>query len=370
MQFQRIAVAALATGVWLGAASPSKIPVPEVVRVPAGAFLMGSEEGASWEKPVHKVDVSEFSIGRRPVSNREFRAFRPNHHSSGDDSGDAPVTGISWEDARQYCRWLSQRTGKKYRLPTEAEWEKAARGGLEQKKYPWGDEPPVPEDKLNDEDFEPQLRPNGYGMIAGSTLWEWTADWYDADYYERSPAKDPRGPKDGIFRTLRGGGYRTDPNSMRCANRGSSRPKATSDIITFRVVLEHAPPQITESRPPAATRPPSQPPSQPRGGSISLTGIDIGGDGGQVTVSLATDAPAQYRTMVLKGPDRLVIDLPGTVVRTAGSSLDVNRGGVRRIRWAQFKRTPPVARVVVDMEGRLDFKIDSQGNELMVRLKR
>ena len=104
---------------------------------------MGSSNGAAWEKPVHTVEISAFAIGKRPVTNAEFRAFRPSHHSVANDNDESPVTDISWEDAVEYCRWLSDQTGRPYRLPSEAEWERAARGGLEQKKYPWGDEAPA-----------------------------------------------------------------------------------------------------------------------------------------------------------------------------------------------------------------------------------
>ena len=358
---------------WLGAAPPD-LPVPEVVQIPAGAFSMGSEEGASWEKPVHRVEVGEFWIGKRPVSNAEFRAFQPQHRNPGGDGDQAPVTSVGWQAAQDYCRWLSRKTGDPYRLATEAEWEKAARGGLEGKKYPWGDEPPVPQDKLKDESFRPAERPNAYGMIAGANgLWEWTADWYSAGYYENSPAVNPKGPASGEFRVLRGGGYRSDPNSMRCWNRGSSRPKAAPDIVTFRVVTESKPKavQISESRP--ATRPaPSRPPPAAPGGLIALTSIEIRAEGGGVIVAIVTDKPAQYKTMVLSGPHRLVIDLSGTLVKTPGSnrSTTLNQLGVKGVRWAQFKRNPAIARIVVDMEVRLDFKIDVRADQLVVRLQR
>ena len=335
---------------------------------------MGSEEGASWEKPPHRVEIGEFWIGKRPVSNGEFSAFQPQHRGPGGDGDQAPVTSVSWQAAQDYCRWLSRKTGDPYRLATEAEWEKAARGGLTGKKYPWGDEPPVPQDKLKDESFRPAERPNGYGMIAGANgLWEWTADWYSADYYEHSPAVNPKGPPTGEFRVLRGGGYRSDPNSMRCWNRGSSRPKAEPDIVTFRVVLESKPKavQISESLPATRTAP-SRPPLAAPGGLIALNNIEIRAEDGGVIVAIATDKPAQYKTMVLSAPHRLVIDLPGTLVKTPGRnrSSKLNQFGVKGVRWAQFKRRPAIARVVVDMEARLEFKVNTRANQLVVRLQR
>ncbi len=206
MKIRGIICCAVLTVAGMGAAPPD-LPVPEVVLVPAGAFVMGSEEGAGWEKPSHRVETGEFWIGKRPVLNGEFRAFQPQHHSPADDGDQAAVTGITWHAAQDYIHWLSEKTGNRYRLPTEAEWEKAARGGLEGKKYPWGDEPPVPEDKLKDENFRPAERPNGYGVIAGANgLWEWAGDWYAADYYQNSPAVNPKGPPNGEFRVLRGEG--------------------------------------------------------------------------------------------------------------------------------------------------------------------
>jgi hypothetical protein len=373
MKIRGIICCVTLTVAWMGAA-PLDLPIPEVVLVPAGAFSMGSEEGASWEKPPHRVETGEFWIGKRPVSNGEFRAFQPRHQSPGDDGDQAPVTGITWQAAQDYFRWLSKRTGNGYRLPREAEWEKAVRGGLEGKKYPWGDEPPVPEDKLKDEGFRPAERPNGYGVIAGGNgLWEWTADRYSADYYQNSPAVNPQGPASGEFRVLRGGGYRSDPNSMRNWNRGSSRPKAAPDIVTFRVLLESKPKavQISESRPVTRTTR-AMPAAGTAGGLIALNSVEIRAEGAGVIVAIATDKPAKYKTMVLSAPDRLVIDLAGTLAKTPGRgrSAKLNQFSVKGVRWAQFKLNPAIARIVVDMDARLDFKVDVRASQLLVRLQR
>ena len=107
---------------------------PELASVPAGEFSMGSDLGGSWEKPVHKVRTPAFEIGVRPVSNAEYRRFRSDHQSPGDNAAAAPVTGVSWQDAQAYCEWLSQALGAAFALPSEARWERAMRGGLEQKK--------------------------------------------------------------------------------------------------------------------------------------------------------------------------------------------------------------------------------------------
>ena len=355
--------------------------LPDLARIPIGSFQMGSDDGATWEQPVHRVQISAFSIAKRAVTNAEFRAFRPRHENPGDGDDNAPVTGVSWEDAQEYCRWLSEKTGQAFRLPTEAEWERAARGGLEQKKYPWGDEPPVPADKLENKDFRPEPRPNGFGLFVGNDgLWEWTADWYNADYYAESPTKDPKGPEQGEFRVLRGGGYRGDLNSIRCANRGSSRPKAILDVVTFRVVSEgDAAVQVTRAEPsrkPTTSQSSASPPRKPTGaaasgGPIALRDVAVRRESGAPVIALAVDPGVAYKTMSLSGPDRFVIDLPGARIQTARKrSIDVNGGGVKRVRWAQFKASPPVVRVVLDLDQSMKFNIEAGANELLLKPRR
>ena len=121
-----------------------------MVAIPEGYFLMGDERGQDNEKPVHRVWVDGFLLGKFPVTNKEFALFveesgapePPFWHQEMFFHLDKPVVGVSWDDALSYCHWLGKRTGKPFRLPTEAEWERAARGGLEGGLYPWADEPP------------------------------------------------------------------------------------------------------------------------------------------------------------------------------------------------------------------------------------
>lgn len=356
---------------------------------------MGSADGAAWEQPVHDVEISAFAIGKRPVTNAEFRAFRHGHRSATNANDEAPVTDVSWEDATAYCRWLSARTGETYRLPTEAEWERAARGGLAQKKYPWGDEAPDVLAAPTADGHRAEVRPNAFGVIAGSyNLWEWTADRYSPSYYETSPPKDPLGPDEGDYRVVRGGGFRHDPVSMRCSNRGSARPATASEVITFRVVKgaapAPAPPVVSEVKPadpepdqpaPAvqmsrleipspAKRAEDVPAPGPDRGVARLRDIQVeAGDDG-LSVLLATGAAVTHTTMVLSNPLRLVVDLPRTIVSSGGmSARDVGEAGVSRIRWAQFQREPPVARVVFDLTGKPDFSIESTPQGPVVQVK-
>ena len=392
---------------------------------------MGSEEGASWEKPVHRVEVSAFWIAKRPVTNAQFRAFRADHHSPVDDADGAAVRAVSWEDASAYCQWLRDQTGASYRLPSEAEWERAVRGGLEQKKYPWGDDAAVPDDKVDDRGAWPPAPANSLGLLVEHELWEWTADIYDRNYYQQSPQKDPKGPLEGEFRVLRGGSYPNDPNSMRCSNRGSARPKTVLPNVTFRIAREGGPGEITESRRPSATgfanaarqapppaaastrpapapaaRPPAtgpaavptagtpvvppQPasvapatasraatarpaaaPAASTGGPVGLTRVDITESSAQIIVALTLTGPVDVTPMMLNSPDRVVIDLANTIVATDRQygSKDVANLGVQRVRWAPLQAGSPTARVVIDLLQPVSYAIESAASGLVVRLK-
>ena len=353
---------------------------------------MGAEDGATWEKPVHRVDVSDFWIGKRPVTYEQYRGFRPDHPLPDGVAPASPVTGVNWHDAVAYCEWLSAAMGHTFRLPTEAEWEKAVRGGLEGKKYPWGDEAPVSEDQAADPNYVIPERENAYGVFAGTyNLWEWAADGYSSEYYESSPSKDPKGPAEAKYRVLRGGGYRSDPNSMRCGNRGSARPQTASGVVTFRVAREiteltisqqrpPAPPvpqQPAEAPPPRASEPPTPAPPQPQprptppaAGPIDVRDVSVETQGSNVVVTIHTSARPRYKTFVLPSPDRLVVDLDGARLRAPAGSrrVEVNISGVTRVRSAQFKASPPVARTVVDMGTKLDYTVEATDASLIIRI--
>ena len=365
--------------------------------ISAGTFSMGSDSGGSWERPVHPVRTSSFEISARPVTNAEFRRFRSQHTSPGNDEDSAPVTGISWDDANAYCAWLSTSLGAQYTLPPEAWWERAVRGGLDRKKYPWGDQPTP----------DGSERANPYGVYAISyMLWEWTADWYDGSYYERSPAEDPKGPASGVYRVLRGGGYRNDPASATVYARGSARPETKSDRITFRVAraLGGAPPTaVTKAAPPPApprpatstapTRPAPTPtaaaPAKPApappavartspppattgpGGPVEVSGVSFAEEGGELIVKIASNGVARFKAFALSGPDRLVVDvLDGTAaLRPVTGSVPVGAAGVKSIRYSQFQQSPPIFRIVIDSAAAKKYRIEAWPNELRVRLQ-
>jgi formylglycine-generating enzyme required for sulfatase activity/acetyl esterase/lipase len=249
----------------------------ELVFVPAGAFRMGDStgEGDPRERPVHTVDVSAFYIGRTEVTNAQWRRFRddagyddakiwpngivmpkdqipywtskPNHGGGTPDSDNYPVQGVNWDAAVAYCKWLSGKTGKKYRLPTEAEWEKAARG-TDQRRYPWGDG--IDRTLANyvgaqqyDTGKAVGSYPKGaspYGALdmAGNVM-EWCSDWYSKDSYAASAKKDPKGPAKGSYRVVRGGAFFFEPFDLRASARSAAWPSLQSHrMIGFRVARD------------------------------------------------------------------------------------------------------------------------------------
>jgi formylglycine-generating enzyme required for sulfatase activity len=209
---------------------------PEMVQITGGSFLMGSESGADDERPAHEVQLSPFSIGKYPVTNKQYQSFLessgylPVPLSWGDphfyDSGQ-PVVGVSWFDALAFCEWLSNSTGKNYRLPTEAEWEYTACAGRPENTYPWGTRtwaewPELHARFQNGPERVGLFKPNPWGIHdMGMNVHEWCADWYAADYYAVSPRYDASGPEKGTRRASRGGSWRHHVKITRCAARSS-----------------------------------------------------------------------------------------------------------------------------------------------------
>ncbi len=212
---------------------------PAMVRIPEGWFWMGCQTGRDDEPPVHRVWIDAFELAAYQVTNADYARFlAATHHPQPlfwEDPNlnhpQQPVVAPSWFDAVAYCEWLSKMTGRRYRLPTEAEWERAARGGVESKLYPWGDALPesLP-DYASRWKTGPEpvglYPPNAYGLYnIGDNVHEWCADWYDPNYYARSPERNPQGPADGRRRASRGGSWRHHIKVARVAARSSIPPE-------------------------------------------------------------------------------------------------------------------------------------------------
>ncbi len=216
---------------------------------------MGCEEGRDDERPVHRVWTDAFEMAVYQVRNRDYEPFLqatghpvpPNWVDPDFNDPDQPVVGINWIEATKYCAWLSTVTGRRYRLPSEAEWEQAARGGHEGWLYPWGNEPPhsQPEyQKRWGRDVRGPLpvgqsEPNPFGVYdLCENVHEWCADWYRGDYYARSPERNPTGPESGERRASRGGSWRHHVKVSRCAARSSIPPLFQYADYGFRVVRD------------------------------------------------------------------------------------------------------------------------------------
>ena len=224
---------------------------PEMIIVRAGEFAMGCDSGAICERPIHRVFVDEFAIGRFAVTNRLYQSFIENagHQAPAgwDDARfnnpDQPVTGVSWYDATEYCDWLAEKTGSRYRLTTEAEWERAARGGLEGKLYTWGDEAPHLQPNYqnlwsNGPERVGLRPPNGFGLHdISENVHEWCSDWYDEHYYLNSPKRNPRGPANGTRRASRGGSWRHQIKITRVAARSSIPAEFKYSDYGFRCAM-------------------------------------------------------------------------------------------------------------------------------------
>ena len=259
-----------------------------MVLIKGGKFLMGTDDGMLFEAPIHEVSVKSFWIDRHEVTVTEFTKFVAAtgyktdaekfgwsgafnlknarwektkgadwHHPDGPASesvANEPVCQVSWNDAAAYAKWAGKR------LPTEAEWEYAARGGLAQKKYSWGndlrpDGKPVanwwqgsfPNQDLGEDGFKGRapvesFPPNGYGLyeITGN-VWEWCADWYEDDYYQKAAGNNPTGPESGAERVIRGGSYLCAENfctNYRVAGRSRATPDSGLNNLGFRCVRD------------------------------------------------------------------------------------------------------------------------------------
>ncbi len=235
-----------------------KGPPPKgMVLIPSGRFMMGSDRRSKDEKPRHEVALGPYYMDTFEVTQKEFEevmGFNPSIFTSGTFTGGflkpgessedyakymgdhRPVEKVSWHDAKDYC----QDVGK--RLPTEAEWEYAARAGSTTKYY-WGDTMDVAyvwnaKNARSRSHLVGQKKPNAFGLydMAGNVM-EWVADWYDKSYYSTSPVTNPKGPATGRRKVLRGGSWYAHPNYSRSADRVANDPTLKYPDIGFRCVL-------------------------------------------------------------------------------------------------------------------------------------
>ena len=238
-----------------GAAGQCQMQDASMAMVPSGEFIMGSDKGDDTEKPAHRVHLDSYCMDKYEVTVGQYAKFleaiglepprhwevmnKPQHQKR-------PVGWVEWADAANYCRWAGKR------LPTEAEWEKAARG-TDGRTYPWGNDPPTrlyanygkfkkgePFAGWNNHAalnpvgiLEDGKSPYGIYDMAGNFS-EWVSDWYDKTYYQNSPSQNPKGPASGDGKVIRGGAWDTDAQGLRSAGRDAAPPELRDITIGFR----------------------------------------------------------------------------------------------------------------------------------------
>jgi formylglycine-generating enzyme required for sulfatase activity len=217
----------------------------ELVRIPAGSFMMGSEEYDD-EKPVHEVHISEFYLGRYPVTNEEYERYMaadpgvPEPEYWGDRQFNRPrqpVVGVSWDDAVKYAEWAG------LQLPTEAQWEYACRAGTTTRYYTGDTEEDLDRAGWYTDNSDYKLHPvgekepNPWGVYdMHGNVWEWCHDWFDENYYADSPSIDPTGPDTGDNRVIRGGSFDGGAAGCRSADRDGYGPDDRDFLLGFRLV--------------------------------------------------------------------------------------------------------------------------------------
>ncbi|HZQ05441.1 MAG TPA: bifunctional serine/threonine-protein kinase/formylglycine-generating enzyme family protein [Anaerolineae bacterium] len=227
--------------------------VIEFIRIPAGSFFMGSlpeDDPAAQpdELPQRRFELDEYWISKYPITVAQYTVFT---NATGRQApfdfpqkSKYPVVNVTWFDASIFCQWASDSSGKAVRLPSEAEWEKAARG-IDGRIYPWGNE--FDAERLNSaqgkrsgttpvEQFPSGASPYDVMDMVGN-VWEWNSDWYDPAYYNYAPNRAPQGPESGHYKSLRGGAWFSDPAHVRAADRTHFNPENHYDYVGFRCVL-------------------------------------------------------------------------------------------------------------------------------------
>ena len=242
-----------------GSAQVSRTAPEGMVEIPAGEFSMGRSELNSDDEsgmrprillddiPAHRVRLDALWMDAAEVTHADYADFvtaagrrAPYHWPDGkmpETLADIPIYNVDWDDAQAFCAWKGKR------LPTEAEWERAARGGLDEASYPWGDDKP---DRTRARFATPlgpgqvgQHPPNAFGLhdMAGNVA-EWCSDWFERTYYESSPAENPQGPAEGMYRIVRGGAWSNGSNRITVFFRNWVRPNQRTPNLGFRCVQD------------------------------------------------------------------------------------------------------------------------------------
>lgn len=220
----------------------------KMIHVEGGTFMMGANEGDTEaygeEKPAHEVSLSEYWMGETQVTQELWQAVMGENPSEFKGDPNRPVENVSWLDCREFIQRLKNLTGKKFHMPTEAQWEFAARGGIRSKGFKYSGSHDLFDVAWYNENSKGNTHPvgerdpNELGLYDMSgNLWEWCNDWYDGDYYSNSPTSNPTGPTSGSKRVCRGGCWDNDTRSYRVSYRGCDTPTSADRYIGLRLAL-------------------------------------------------------------------------------------------------------------------------------------
>ncbi len=221
-----------------------------MILVPGGTFKMGSVAGGKDEQPVHKVTLDDFYIGKFEVSQSEWKQIMNKDtivcYIEGCDS--CPVERVSWYNVMEFIKELNRRSGMNYRLPTEAEWEYAARGGTQSRGFRYSGSNNVSAVSWNVGNAQAMThhtglkKPNELGIFDMSgNVYEWCSDWYSEGWYKASPGKNPKGPSTGNHRVIRGGSWYQDYSGLRITDRDSANPTFKYGYVGFRLCRSASP---------------------------------------------------------------------------------------------------------------------------------
>lgn len=235
---------------------------PGMVLIPGGEYVRGRshalpDDGLKWvpdlvkdDQPAKPIKLAPFYLDTYEVTNADYARFvrstgrpAPYNWPAGKlpvGKENLPVNAVTWNDAAAYAKWAGKR------LPTEAEWERACRGSTQKAKFPWGEKAPSAKEARFGTFEGPQVvgkcAANEFGLFDMSgNVWEWTADWYDRQYYEKSPDENPKGPASGQYKVIRGGSWADVPKYLTCAYRSWARPAERSPNIGFRCAKDNVP---------------------------------------------------------------------------------------------------------------------------------
>lgn len=218
--------------------------IPEMVFIAGGTFQMGSKTGGSDKRPVHRVVLNDFYIGKYEVTQAQYKKVmgEDDHINYFEGCPDCPVERVSWYNAVAFTEKLSMLTGEKYRLPTEAEWEFAARGGIQSGSFKYSGSDSIAAVAWRSDNSANMTHPVGMKMpneaglfdMSGN-VWEWCSDWYSDSYYSMSPEQNPAGPESGSQRVIRGGSWFQDSFGLNITDRKAMNAEWRLGFVGFRI---------------------------------------------------------------------------------------------------------------------------------------